>query len=283
VRDDWAQWDWRDLFLELRDYPADDGADAVVLPFVEDHAALVAQLHEIGRPESHRVRFERDGSYPVLWGLYALSRLLDVLISPFQPPSDDPEILNWVPKPPRPWWEGRIPEPHAYPQFMSALGCARIDEERFHPFFHEIVSVEAADDPDQEPELVAEVWPGYLVGSMLLTRAGVSVWAGANVLDPDVASRSPLYWSWWRRSRRPVDLSHGWGHNSQWGTDFRRDYVVGDELHYNVDKSDKQRRAAVEPLPPEQALALLRFRCSTTVDHGADQWPFSDHWVEQRR
>jgi hypothetical protein len=30
-------------------------------------------------------------------------------------------------------------------------------------------------------------------------------------------------------------VSHGWGSNSQWGTDFRRDYVTDEAYVYNVD------------------------------------------------
>jgi hypothetical protein len=97
------------------------------------------------------------------------------------------------------------------------------------------VAVEPADDPDEEPSLVAEHWPGALIGSLLLTRSGVTVRAGRHRLDPEVAARSCLYWGWYRRNRIVRDLSHGWGQNSQWRTDFRRDYVTPEALYYNVD------------------------------------------------
>jgi hypothetical protein len=29
--------------------------------------------------------------------------------------------------------------------------------------------------------------------------------------------------------------SFGWGHNSQWKTDFRRDYLTADSYQFNVD------------------------------------------------
>ena len=58
-----------------------------------------------------------------------------------------------------------------------------------------------------------------------------------------------------RGGRCPAsDLSHGWGHNSQWRTDFRRDYEESAELHYNVDG----RWLIGEPLPEgEEDLASL--------------------------
>jgi hypothetical protein len=79
----------------------------------------------------------------------------------------------------------------------------------FHPFLHEIVDVEQADDPDEEPSVVAERWPGSFIGSLVLVRAGVSVRAGAHHLDARVATTSPLLWSWTRRYRPATDLSHG--------------------------------------------------------------------------
>jgi hypothetical protein len=149
----------------------------------------------------------QPGQFTFVEGLYALSRVLDTLLE----------------------------MPDAYAAFMTAMACSRISEDCFHPFFHEIVTVAPAEDHDQPPVLRGEHWPGYLAGSMLLVRAGVSVEAGGRVLDPDVATRSCLYWAWRRHNRPVIDQSRGWGSNSQWGTSFRRDYWVEGELRYKVD------------------------------------------------
>jgi hypothetical protein len=169
-----------------------------------------------------------------------------------------------------------LPDTEALLALAAAIDGTLIARERFHPFFHEIVAVSPADDPDAGPELVDEVWPGFLVNSLLLVRAGVVVRAGANVLNPQVASRSALYWAWWRRNRVTIDLSHGSGGSFQWGTEFRRDYWVDGELHYNVD--------ADRHMPDHQSAAvqaeLVRFRCGLLVDHGAEQWPWGQALVE---
>jgi hypothetical protein len=74
------------------------------------------------------------------------------------------------------------------------------------PVLPEIVAVDLAENPDSPPELVREVWPGYLAGAMLLVRAGVVVRAGIHVIDPVVAARSRMYWAWWRPAKRgPAD------------------------------------------------------------------------------
>ena len=217
------------------------------------------------------------------WGLYALSRLVDILIGPHQPINEDPALLAWTTH--QPWWPGPTPSSSAWAAFRAAIGAVAIAEDRFHPFFHEIVAVQQAVDPDEPPSLVIEHWPGAVIGGLLLTRSGVTVRAGSNVLDPEVAARSCLYWAWWRRNRVTRDRSHGRGHNSQWHTDFRRDYVVGEELHYNVDKVGAAPRGGGPPgdeLSAADQLDLLRFRHSLRQDLGDDQWPYYDSHVESR-
>jgi hypothetical protein len=275
---DRASWGrWRALFEALLEYEGEAWADDVLLPWVEANPPVVAELHLIGTADSrlHVVQSDRD-YYTPLEALYALSRILDVLIAPYQTPVGDPALLNWTTG--QPWWAGRLPPVGAYQQFCAALRCQPIEDAEFHPFLHEIVEVVAADDPDEPPSLVAERWPGYFVGSMLLTRVGVTVRAGARQLVKDLATRSPMYWAWWRRNRRALDLSHGWGHNSQWGTEFRRDYWVDGHLYYNV---DAERRPGVgQPeVGPAVARDLLRYRHNTTVD-ADEQWIWNSYLVE---
>ncbi|HEY2508729.1 MAG TPA: hypothetical protein VGI58_19605 [Streptosporangiaceae bacterium] len=212
----------------------------------------------------------RRGDYSALEGLYGLGRILDVLAAPYQQANADPALLSWING--KPWWTGRLPSQDALPALARAIGAIRISEQRFHPFFHEISAVEAVGDPQAPIELVAEVWPGYLVGGMLLARAGVIVRAGSALLNPDVAARSCLYWAWWRRNRVAADRSHGWGPNSQWGTDFRRDYLADGQLYYNVDGYKNQPSAS--DLSGAPAVDLLRHRCSIRRDLGRDVWPW---------
>lgn len=269
---------WRDLYFGLLDYQDDRWSDQVIVPWADRNSAAIRELHDIGRPESRAARIRQDsGHYSPLEGLYAMSRVLDVLIAPYQPVSDDPAVLNWTTG--KPWWTGRLADRQALPALAAAIGAVRIAEERFSPFFHEIVAVDSAGDPDSPSELVSEVWPGYLAGALLLVRAGVVLRAGVNVVDRVVASRSRMYWAWWRRNRQPTDLSHGWGSNSQWRTDFRRDYLADGELHYNVDWY-KHKRA--DDIAADVATELVRHRCDILLDHD-DQWPYGHTFTEPYR
>ena len=257
---------WRALYEYVDEYAGDALAGDLVR-LLEGRPEEVADIRQAGLPSAHRVSYEvkrRADGYTRLERLYAVSRILDLLLLGFQ---DGPE-------------DGELPPLEAYASFCAALGARKIGGMGFHPFFHEVVEVRQAEDPGEAPTIVGERWPGYMLGSMLLARSGVVVRAGARHLVAGVADRSTLYWTFRRRSRDTNDLSHGWGHNSQWATDFRRDYMVDGFLHYNVDAA----LAAEEPdepeLDPAATVQMVRHRCSTTVDHGADLWPYDDHHVE---
>jgi hypothetical protein len=276
---------WRALYQHLVEYRGDAWADDVLLPWVEAHPRPVRDLRRIGQPEAMNVAVPNDhDNYTPLQALYVLSRVLDVLIAPFQPDRSHgviPEAPSGAPPgsasppgspPAAEPWPGRLPDQGAYEAFCSALGCAKVSQELFHPFFHEIAAVQLAEDPQEPPSLVTEQWPGYLAGSLLLTRAGVTVRAGSRWLDPAVAERSPLYWAWWRRGRTAVDESRGWGPNSQWRTDFRRDYYVSGQAYYNVDAAFRAPRHLPGELTITEQRDLLRYRCGTLADPGPGLW-----------
>ena len=156
-----------------------------------------------------------------LWELYALSRVNDYLLLPFQ--SAEP-IRDDLP---------RLSE-EAYVAFFVGLGFEAFRDRPYAPFYHEIVEVEESPDAAERVEVARVLWPGLTYGDLLFSRAGVRVRCRPGILDPVVATRSTLYWAFLRLRRPRVDLSDGWGHNSQWRTDFRRDYADGG-FHFNLD------------------------------------------------
>ncbi|GAA0838265.1 hypothetical protein ACFQVD_08845 [Streptosporangium amethystogenes subsp. fukuiense] len=266
---------WRSLFETV--YTHEGGGRWLVdelLRWLRKHPAHVAEVREAGRPESHLIALGKPPpkGYSPLQRLYAVSRILDLLIMNYQETSPDDA---------RPIPDALFPATEVYPVFCDALGATRITRRGFHPFFHEIVEVRQADDLDEPPSIVEERWPGYLIGSMLLMRAGVVVTAGARHLVAGVADRSTLYWTYRRRSRPYCDLSHDWGSNSQWATDFRRDYLVDGRLHYNVEAALRpEDHRLEEDLDPASMIEIVRHRCSTVIDHGRDLYPYHHHHVE---
>ena len=132
-------------------------------------------------------------------------------------------------------WEGPPISRRDYEAFAEALGFVVARPTWFSPFYHEVVEVDSAIDPTQPARVLEFKWPCVMLGNMLFSRAGVRVSAGRHTMLPGVADLSTLSWAYCRKNRRVEDLSLGWGHASQWRTTFRRDYRVGEALHYNVD------------------------------------------------
>ncbi|MER5457610.1 hypothetical protein ABT008_22805 [Micromonospora sp. NPDC002389] len=236
----------------------------VLDPWAADNSAILDALRQVGEARMAAVTLDSND----LCALYALSRVAEVLLLSSQPPAvgaDNPG--------------DRLPA-SAYREFVAAIGGTFPKQEEFHPFLHEIVEVESADDPQAGPELVAQWWPGCLIGSMLFVRAGVRVRAGAHRIDPVLATTSPLYWAWWRRHRPVVDLSQGWGSNSQWSTEFRRDYRLADSFVYNVDAALEARTPHPGGPPFNRDVDFLRHRCSTLVAYGTEEWVWDSHHTE---
>ncbi len=212
-----------------------------------------------------------------LWELYAFSRVNDMLLLGFEP--DNPAIGEW---------SGPEITLEEYRRFMLPLGLGEISHAGFCPFFHEIVEVEQAEDADEPITLSETVWPGYMLGAMLLSRTGVKVRGGANHIVKEVAENSTLYWTFRRRNRTVDDLSHGWGSNSQWRTQFRRDYRTETAFYYNVDEMPENGDLAIsslngDELTTDERIELLRNRCfiKTTKPH-QDLFPYNDFYVEMR-
>jgi hypothetical protein len=251
-----------------KQYAGDGWAEDILRPWLAAHAQAVDGLHHIGQPQSRSVSLDSE----VLWGLYAFSRTTEYLTASFQPaaPTDyDEPFARHLPRDP-------------YPQWVEALGGWWPSPVSFHPFLHEIVDVQTADEPTEPPSVVHQWWPGFFVESMLMARAGVTVRSGRQWMNSIVARSSTLYWAWTRRHRPVMDLSHGWGGNSQWRTNFRRDYWADGMLHYNVDAMRRPNDPyddRGERLTEDVAIELVRHRCSITKDHG-DVWVYDSHHTE---
>src|SRR5215471_14088787 len=86
---------WRALYQHLLEYRDDAWADDVLLPWVEAHPRPVRDLRRIGQPEAMNVAVPNDhDNYTPLQALYVLSRVLDVLIAPFQPEGPPPAAAS---------------------------------------------------------------------------------------------------------------------------------------------------------------------------------------------
>lgn len=151
-----------------------------------------------------------------LWDLFSLSACSDHLL--------------WR------WQQGELTISE-YSRFFAEVGMqvSNVDHLRYHPFYHEIYYVDH-EKSDEEDQIVikTQLYPMIMFGDLQFSRAGVIIY-NHPLIDKDLAEKSDMYFVN-RRDHRPChDLSHGWGSNSHWRTDFVRNYETADEWKFNVD------------------------------------------------
>ncbi len=260
------QQPYRDLYDRILDYDGDALFDDVLRPWLEAHDEERRWLDQLRARTGNPIPAMNPEE---LCRLYALSRIVDLLQLSFAPRVDDPP------------WELATVTRDQHARFMEALGLERADHLIFHPFYHEIVTVDQAGDESEPPAVTDIHWPAYMLGPLLITRAGCSVRAGRRHLVKEIAEGSTLYWAYARSHRPATDLSRGWGSNSQWRTSFRRDYALGGSLWYNVDARPRQGPEMDEDLEPRERAELLRHRCFVTcAKPHDDRWPYGLRLVE---
>jgi hypothetical protein len=254
------QQPYRELYDAILAYDGDALYDDLLHPWLARSDGERRFLDQLRARRGHPVpRVQTEES----WRLYALSRIVELLQLSFAPPTPNP-----------PWTIATVGrDEHA--RFMDTLGLERVERPGFHPFFHEVVTVDQLAEDDAAPEVAEVYWPCYLLGSLLVTRAGCRVRAGRRHLVKEVAERSTLYWAYARNHRETEDLSNGWGSNSQWLTSFRRDHALDGRLFYNVDAREHP-GGPDDELTVAERTELLRHRCFVTCTRPSDDlWPYA--------
>lgn len=299
--EDSAPW-FTELYFDLLGYEGNQTFEEVLQPWLPKAEQAIQALEQY--KQIHFPPFPYEVKDEDLWRWYALNRVNDYLLLSFQTRPD----FYQAPLRQSEGWIGwmsnvghnrlihqpvNVVEPHEYLQFFTSLGFTSFTEAPFSPFFHEIVEV--VESPEQsEPVVVDHVyWPGLRFGDMLFSRAGVRVRSAPGVLDKEIAENSRLYFTFWRARRETKDLSHGWGSNSQWRTDFRRDYRSANGFHYNVDGKyrldenyfdslpEHNQTLAEDGLSLDERIELLTNRCLVRCrKNDQDLWPFYDKFDE---
>jgi len=249
----------RELFDDLREYSGSTAFRDVLVPWTERRGQMIVELMAPLARYGDWHREEYCWADP-LEQAYALSRVSDVLLLGFQPSL--PAGAQ------RPWAHDLhldIPWPivtlDEYRTFCTDLGMTLVDEPDYDPFLHEIVTVEQADDPGSPVEILESLWPAVMNGELLFSRSGIRVRGGAQHVVAGVADRSPLDDVFLRRYRATHDGSLGWGHNSQWKTDFRRDYRTATADHLNVDgELDLDEASGFDPELKSAIRDVVRYR-----------------------
>lgn len=268
---------FRTLYERLLNYEGERPYPDVLLPGLDEAQQTLDSLR--GCDEIQARHLLAENIVEDLWELYALSRVSDILLLPFEKGDYDGSS-----------WPGPNLAPEERDAYLLSLGMRPISRKTFHPFFHEIVEVVQSPEPAEPISLDAVLWSGFMLGSLLFCRAGVRVRGGRDHIKKEIAETSTLYFTFRRRNRPVSDLSHGWGSNSQWRTSFRRDYVDESYLYYNVDGSlaasrpiEDSRVSSSGNLAPEERVELLVNRCFILSETShQDLWPYHDTFREKK-
>jgi hypothetical protein len=267
----------RELYFALRRYIGSEAYVDVLVPWVTTRGGWIQDLLAPLRTYGGWWREEYVFG-DLLEQAYVLSRVNDVLLLGSQPPLPESAGLPFA-------HHLHLDEewPHInaeqYLSFFARLDMTVIRTTVFDPFLHEIVAVEQSDAPDDPIEIMEIVWPSLMWGDMLFSRSGVRVRAGTNHAVTGIADQSTLHEVFLRRYRHTSDMSLGWGHNSQWKTDFRRDYLTSDAYHLNIDGTDNVDEPGDQSgLTLDQRNELLRHRCVVRVLPRVDGEPYAGNY-----
>jgi hypothetical protein len=282
------------------DYLGDGVYADVIFPWVPQAKTITERLVHFRQLSTLGDTRQLEGCDLIQW--YALSRLNDKLLTDLHALQLDHEMV--VPIGQETNYSIFLAHQHSsklekyrkreaeYTQFYREIGISVLYDLPFHPFYHEIVSVTYDERLPSGVVVVGDVsWPCLMFGDMMIARAGAHVLCNVRTLDKSIAESSTLYWALSREKRRAIDLSEGWGHNSQWNTFFRLDYHDGDLLQFNVwhdhhwlddtylDSWPPDRREEKSNLTIEERIELLTHRCFVTFpDRGAGLWPWDDRY-----
>ncbi len=277
----------RSLFDALAEYQGDAVVADLLLPWADaSRVHLADELAPVACPYAEQPPSQKWRSQQTLveldWTLYALSRVIDVLLLGHQPLAREDGVVvagESARASDRVWISISLSE---FAEFVSRLGVRLEEPLAFHPVLHEIVQL-IEDDACQRPSVEQLHWPCLRIGELVLQRAGVTLRCARSFARRPWADSSTLYWAFRRRYRSTSDLSLGWGHNSQWRTRFRRDYATPRCVVYNaggstpVDGPDPRNEPPDPiPLPASLRRQLLMHRCFLQEPPvGADPMPFS--------
>ena len=181
-------------------------------------------------------------------------------------------------------WPGAHPDDRD--EFFSALGFAPFEQRAaFSPLTCEIGAISNDDIPAEAGiRFLSTHWSGLMFGDMVFARCTKTVICHESLgLVAGIADESTLHFTNQRRNRPANDLSHGWGHNSRWRTDFHRSYRTAGIDFYNVDAPidigiPKARLAKAGSPPAElsldQARELLMHRGFVRTPDIDEGWPY---------
>ncbi len=258
-----------DLYDSIHEYQGED----IYTDLLEEW--LGRNIEECDWVNEFRARTSGDWATATnedLCRLYAFYRVTSLLLLRFQSGRADGTD-----------YPGPAIEIEGFQLFHEQLGFQVFRVASYHPFYHEVLSVDQASSDDAPICIVECVRPCVMLGDMAYCRSGCAVSGGSSRIIKEIAESSQLYWACRRKDRPYNDQSQGWGHNSQWRTAQRRDYRSKNEYHYNIDgdQSLNDPSCSVDDISLNAMIELVRNRCMVkTKVNDLDLYPYCYTYIE---
>ncbi len=117
-----------------------------------------------------------------------------------------------------------------YIEFNKLIGLDIETPKLFDTFTCEIIE---AQNGENDFQVIQCLFPAIKLKNIIIKRAGVKILLSADKYDLTLINDATIYWTFRRKNRKYLDLSHGWGSNSQWRTNLRLDIETDSSFIYN--------------------------------------------------
>lgn len=227
-------------------------------------------------------KFQADKNFDLpqdgIWELYALTRVIDILTLPFQT-NNKADGSEWL---------GPKLSIRDYIAFNNLIGLETVTPKLFNTFDCEIIE---AQEGEIDFEITECFFPAIKFKNLIIKRAGVKISLNPHNYNLDLTNNSSIYWTYRRKNRKCLDLSQGWGSNSQWRTDLRLDIETKDSFIYNLKgKFDLNNLTAElleelsqQNLEIQEAIELTKYRhFIKSIKDDSDLFPYDFKYEEKK-
>ncbi len=212
------------------------------------------------------------------WELNALTRVLDILTLRFQP-NNKADGSAWL---------GPELTLSEFIAFIDLIGLEAKTPKTFDTFDCEIIE---AQEGENDFYISEYCFPTIKLQNLIIKRAGVKILLNPQNYNLTLINKASIYWTYRRKNRKYLDLSQGWGSNSQWRTDFRIDIETNDSFIFNLNgkfdlcnlTQELTEELNQQNLELQEAIELTKFRhfIKSTKDD-TDLFPYDFKYEEKK-
>jgi hypothetical protein len=265
----------RDLYDKILDFEGEGLYENVLKTWVAENSYGNYLSNIFDKLQSdNKIDFSQEN----IWELYALTRVLDILTLRFQT-NNKADGSDWL---------GPKLSLTEYISFNDLIGLETRTPKSFNSFDCEIIKTREGENDF----LISECFfPSVRFKNLIIKRAGVKISLNPQNYNLTLINNATIYWAYRRKNRKYLDLSQGWGSNSQWRTDLRLDIETKDSFIYNQKgkfdlnylTTELLEELSQQNLEIQEAIELTKYRhfIKSTKDD-TDLFPYDFKYEEKK-